>query len=73
MFMLSLSKAQEPIGNQCSETGVRIGKAIVTSLDKLSLLRSPLVMVVLWFLTMLSLLVGPLARPLVVFNSHEKL
>jgi hypothetical protein len=71
MFMLSLSKVLEPVGNQCLETGVKIGKAILTLMDKAFPLRSPQVMGAVWFLTMLSLLDGPLARPLVVINSHK--
>lgn len=73
MFMLFPSKGREPVGNPCLETGVRTGKATLTSMDKASLSRSPQVMAALSFLTMLPLLPGPSARPSAADNSHDKL
>jgi hypothetical protein len=73
MSMLFPSKGREPVGNPCPETGVRTGKATVTSMDKASHSRSPRVIGALSFLTMLPLLAGPSARPSVAANSHDQL
>jgi hypothetical protein len=72
MFILCLSKGPELVGKQCQGTGVRIGKAIPSSMAKASHSRSQLVMVVLWSPTMLLQLGGPLGRPIVVLNSRHK-
>jgi hypothetical protein len=73
MFMLFPSKGQEPVGKPCPETGVRTGKATLTSMDKASHSRSPQVMAALSFLSRLPLPVGPSARPLAAYNSPDEL
>ena len=73
MSMLFPSKGPELVGKQCQGTGVRTGRATLTSMAKPSHSRSPPVMAVLWSLTMLLQVVGPLGRPIVVHNSrHNK-
>ena len=71
MFTLQQLKVPRLVGSKCQETGGKIGKAIVTSMDKASHLRLLLVMVELLCLTMLPLLDGPLARLILELNSVE--
>lgn len=72
MFKQFQSKVQGLIGNQCPETGVRTGKATLTSMDKASPLRLPLARAAPWSLTMLPLIAGPLARPSQGNNSIKR-
>jgi hypothetical protein len=69
MLLQFPSKVQKLIGNQCLEIGVKIGKATLTSTDKVSRLRSLLAMVGLWLLIMLHPLDGPLVRLSPAFSS----
>lgn len=71
MFVEFPSKVQEQIGNLWPETGVRTGKATVTSMDKASLLRLPPARDALWSLTMLHRQVGPLAKLSTATNSFK--
>lgn len=61
--MLCTSRVQELSGKQCQGIGVKIGKATLFLMDKAYLLRSPLVMAVVWSLIMLHPIAGLLARP----------
>lgn len=56
-------RGRERNGNQCQETGGKIGKVIVTLMDNLYLLRSLQVMVEVLCPTMWLLQIGLLARP----------
>ena len=71
MYMQSQSKGPELIGNPCLETGVKIGKATLTSMAKPYLLRLPPVTAAPSLLLTWLLLTGPLVRLTQVANFKQ--
>lgn len=69
MYTQCTSRVQELSGNQCQEIGAKIGRITRTSMAKVCPLRLPQAMVALLFLTMLLLVLGPLAKLLAEDNS----
>lgn len=65
-------KAQAQDGSQCHETGVKIGRAIHISMDKVSHFQLLLVMAGDWFHTMLLLLVGLSVKLILVGSFTNK-
>lgn len=71
MCMQLPSKGPRPVGSPCPETGGKIGKAALASMAKASPLKSPPVTAALSPPSTWRLLIGPLARPTLVHNSHD--